>query len=112
MAGPADGPKQRLHYQFISGDRTTADRRRHRRRGAATWCTGPIEHAATASWSSDGRLTVWTCTQGAFTVRDQCIAILGVPVSKIRVIPTEIGFGGRPSCTWSRGVCRSAPAAP
>ena len=59
---------------------------------------GYIEpHNATAFWNHDGQLTVWTSTQGAFGVRSQLNEVLGIPVSRIRVIPTEIGggFGGK-----------------
>lgn len=59
---------------------------------------GYIEpHAATAVWNPDGQLTVWTSTQGPFPVRAQCAEILGHPLSKIKVVPTEIGggFGGK-----------------
>ena len=61
---------------------------------------GYIEpHAATALWGADGILTVYTTTQGAFTVREQLAELLRYPMSKIRVIPTEIGggFGGKGS---------------
>ena len=55
---------------------------------------GYIEpHASTATWAGDGRLTVWTCTQGSFAIRLSCAAILDIPESAIRVIPTEIGGG-------------------
>jgi CO/xanthine dehydrogenase Mo-binding subunit len=59
---------------------------------------GYIEpHACTAEWRSDGHLTVWASTQGAFAVRQQCAEILQHPISQIKVIPTEIGggFGGK-----------------
>ena len=59
---------------------------------------GYIEpHNATAFWSHDGQLTVWTSTQGAFGVRSQLNEVLGIPVAQVRVIPTEIGggFGGK-----------------
>jgi xanthine dehydrogenase molybdenum-binding subunit len=59
---------------------------------------GYIEpHAATALWNADGNLTIWTCTQGAFPVRSQVAEILQHPVSKIKVVPMEIGggFGGK-----------------
>ena len=54
-------------------------------------------HSATALWGEDGNLTVWSSSQGHFTVRDQTALLLGIPVSKIRVIPMEIGggFGGK-----------------
>ena len=55
---------------------------------------GYIEpHASTATWAGDGRVTIWTCTQGSFAIRSSCSAILDIPESDIRVIPTEIGGG-------------------
>ncbi len=55
---------------------------------------GYIEpHASTATWAGDGRLTIWTCTQGSFAIRASSAAILDIPESQIRVIPTEIGGG-------------------
>jgi CO/xanthine dehydrogenase Mo-binding subunit len=59
---------------------------------------GYIEpQSATAQINPDGQVTVWTTTQAAFNIRDQVADILGIPVGKIRVIPTEIGggFGGK-----------------
>ena len=59
---------------------------------------GYIEsHNATALWNEEGQLTVWTSTQGAFAVRDQLGEILQMPVSKIKIVPLEIGggFGGK-----------------
>jgi len=59
---------------------------------------GYIEpQAATAMWNSDGQVTIWTCTQGSFPARQNSALILGHPVSKIKVVPTEIGggFGGK-----------------
>lgn len=51
----------------------------------------------TALWDVDGQITIWCSTQGSFGVRDQVSDILKVPVSRIRVIPMEIGggFGGK-----------------
>ncbi|MCH8107149.1 MAG: xanthine dehydrogenase family protein molybdopterin-binding subunit [Chloroflexi bacterium] len=55
---------------------------------------GYIEpHASTASWGTDGRLTIWTCTQGAFAIRSSTAAITGLPESMVKVVPTEIGGG-------------------
>ena len=50
-----------------------------------------------AFWGSDGQLTVWVSTQGAFTTRDFLAGVLDLPVSKIKVVPMEIGggFGGK-----------------
>lgn len=59
---------------------------------------GYIEpHACSASWNADGQLTIWTTTQGAFSAREQTGNVLQYPISKIKVIPTEIGggFGGK-----------------
>ena len=59
---------------------------------------GYIEpQAATAHWNNDGNLTIWTCTQGSFPARQSVSAIVGHPISRIKVIPTEIGggFGGK-----------------
>ena len=51
----------------------------------------------TASWSEDGKLTVWCSSQGHFGIRDQLGRILGISISDINVIPMEIGggFGGK-----------------
>ena len=55
---------------------------------------GYIEpHVSTAYWSADGRVTVWTSTQGAFQIRSQTAAILGLPEGTVKVIPMEIGGG-------------------
>src|SRR3712207_6187646 len=59
---------------------------------------GYIEpHASTAVWNRDGQITIWTSTQGIFPVRAQTAEVLGHPVSKIKVVPMEIGggFGGK-----------------
>jgi xanthine dehydrogenase molybdenum-binding subunit len=59
---------------------------------------GYIEpHASTAIWRADDHVLVWTSTQGAFSIRDQVAGLLHLPVSKVRVTPTEIGggFGGK-----------------
>jgi CO/xanthine dehydrogenase Mo-binding subunit len=59
---------------------------------------GYIEpHVATALWNEDGHLKIWTATQGAFTARQQTAELLQIPISKITVVPCEIGggFGGK-----------------
>ena len=52
---------------------------------------------ATALWNVDGQLTIWCSTQGSFGARDQVAEILQIPVSRIKVVPLEIGggFGGK-----------------
>lgn len=64
----------------------------------ATVHQGYIEpHTSTALWHGDGRLTIWTSTQGTFTVRQQVAELLQVPLAWIKVVPMEIGggFGGK-----------------
>lgn len=64
----------------------------------ATVHQGYIEpHNATALWNADGTLTVWCSTQGSFTVRAQVAELMQMPVSKVKVVPMEIGggFGGK-----------------
>ncbi len=59
---------------------------------------GYIEpHAAMARTGSDGQSVVWCCTQGAFMVRAYTATLLGMEISKLKVVPTEIGggFGGK-----------------
>ena len=59
---------------------------------------GYIElHNSTANWNADDRVTVWTSTQGAFAVRTQTAAMIGLPESSVKVVPMEIGggFGGK-----------------
>ncbi|GIW78896.1 MAG: oxidoreductase [Gemmatales bacterium] len=64
----------------------------------ATVHQGYIEpQNCTAFWNADGFLTVWTSTQGAFSARNQLSELLRLPVSRIKVVPMEIGggFGGK-----------------
>ncbi len=59
---------------------------------------GYIEpHACVASVSPDGQGELWVCTQGHFVYRNQCAALLGMDVSRLRVTASEIGggFGGK-----------------
>ena len=52
---------------------------------------------ASAMWNADGYLTIWTSTQGSFTAREAIAKVLALPVSRIKVVPMEIGggFGGK-----------------
>jgi len=55
---------------------------------------GYIEpHNATAVWNRDGKVTIWTSTQGAFGVRQNVARVLNLPLGDLRVIPAEIGGG-------------------
>ena len=59
---------------------------------------GYIEpQSASASWSHDGRVTIWNSSQSPFGIRDNTARILGIPSSKIKLVPMEIGggFGGK-----------------
>ena len=59
---------------------------------------GYIElHNATALWNADGQVTIWCSTQGGFSTRDDTAKVLDLPVSRIKVVPMEIGggFGGK-----------------
>ena len=68
---------------------------------------GYIEpHTGTAMWQPDGSLTVWSSTQGHFNARDLLSRLLNLPVSKIRVIPMEIGGG-----FGAKGILYSEPVA-
>ena len=90
------------HFVFETGDVEEgfkeADVIVEREYNTASVHQGYIEpHSATALWNADGNLTIWCSSQGHFNIRDQSADILGIPVSKIKVIPLEIGggFGGK-----------------
>ena len=64
----------------------------------ATVHQGYIEpQSATALWNKDGEVTIWCSSQGHFAIRDNTALVLDIPVSRIKVIPLEIGggFGGK-----------------
>jgi len=89
-------------FYYEQGDADAAFRTAHvvveREFHTATVHQGYIEpHTSTAQWHMDGRLTVWTSTQGSFSVRQQVAELLEMPQSLVRVIPMEIGggFGGK-----------------
>ncbi len=52
-----------------------------------------------ASYSEDGQIELWCCTQGTHVFRDRLSAILKTDSSKIRVTQSEMGggFGGKTS---------------
>jgi xanthine dehydrogenase molybdenum-binding subunit len=59
---------------------------------------GYIEpHACVAETDAIGFVTIWASTQGAFTAELQTSVLLGLPQSKLKVIPLEVGgaFGGK-----------------
>ncbi|MBI2171873.1 MAG: xanthine dehydrogenase family protein molybdopterin-binding subunit [Chloroflexi bacterium] len=55
---------------------------------------GYLEPRATlAKADPDGKVTIWSSSQGSFGVQQQAAEILNLPLDKINVIPTEIGGG-------------------
>ena len=58
-------------------------------------------HTALARFDASGKATVWVPTQAQFPLRAAIAQILRMPMTKVRVIPTEIGggFGGKISPT-------------
>ena len=90
------------HQQFKLGDVEKgfrkADRIFEREFRTKSVHQGYIEpQNATAWWTPDDRLTVWCSSQGHFGVRDSTSKVLGLPVSRVKVVPMEIGggFGGK-----------------
>ncbi|MBM3941919.1 MAG: xanthine dehydrogenase family protein molybdopterin-binding subunit [SAR202 cluster bacterium] len=70
---------------------------------------GYIEpHSATAQWNTNGSVTIWCSSQGHFALRDHTSTIMGLPVSKVKIVPMEIGggFGGK-----GQGGCYIEPVA-
>jgi CO/xanthine dehydrogenase Mo-binding subunit len=57
-------------------------------------------HVAIAAYGADDRYTVWTPIQAPFWARQELSDLLGVPVSRIRVVPMPVGgaFGGKLGC--------------
>ncbi len=49
--------------------------------------------ACVASVDPSGRINVWVSSQGPYQIRAQLADVLGVPVSRVRVIPMELGGG-------------------
>ena len=91
-----------FHIQFKDGDLdagfAVADTVIEREYTTQSVHQGYIEpHASTAWWAPDGQITVWTSTQGAFSIRSETALILGLTESRVKVIPMEIGggFGGK-----------------
>ena len=103
LAGTSEAPSNvASHSQFVKGDPehgfAEADVIVERQFRTATVHHNYLEpHATTATWGPDGVLTVYPTTQGAFGCRDQIARLLCYPMSKIRVVPTEVGgaFGGK-----------------
>src|SRR5262245_4346206 len=58
---------------------------------------GYIEPHACLVSVTDGKVTIWSSSQGQFMVRAMCAHLTGIAQSNIRAIPAEIGggFGGK-----------------
>ena len=55
---------------------------------------GYIEpQAGVAQWHTDGKLTLFSSSQGQFTVRDHTARFLGIPIGDVKAVPMEIGGG-------------------
>jgi isoquinoline 1-oxidoreductase len=73
----------------------------------------PLEpRVAVAEWT-DGKVTVWTGTQGPFRVRDQVVGALGLTADKVRVIVPDMGsgYGGKHTVDTAIEAARLAKAA-
>lgn len=99
-----EGPQTNVanHFEFTLGDLDEGFRQAEviveRETRTKAVHQGYIEpQTATAVWGNDGYITVWSSSQGQFMVRDHTSTIVGVPVSKVKAIPMEIGggFGGK-----------------
>lgn len=91
-----------VHLQFVKGDVAKgfqeADVVVEREFRTATVHQGYIEpHVCVAMWNEDGRLKIWTATQGSFNCRQQVCELLQIPTAQCVVVPCEIGggFGGK-----------------
>ena len=100
---PSDKPTNiASHLRFARGDLeagfSQAEVTVEREFQTSMFHQGYIEpHNGTAFWNKDGKLTVWCSTQGSFSVRANLATLLKIPVSRINVVPLEIGggFGGK-----------------
>ena len=95
---PNRGTNVANHFEFRLGDPdegfNQADEVVEKEVSTVAVHQGYIEpHSGTAQWHEDGSLTVWSSSQGQFTVREYTARLCGVPVSKVKAIPMEIGGG-------------------
>ena len=49
--------------------------------------------ACVANVEASGRISLWASTQGPYQIRAQVADVLGIPLSRMRVIPMELGGG-------------------
>lgn len=60
-----------------------------------------------ADWDGAGKLTFWTSTQTAFMVRGILAEVLGLPLTKVRVLVDHMGggFGAKQDCFQHEFLC-------
>ena len=95
---PRNGTNIANHFEFKLGDIDQgfqeADVIVEKETATVAVHQGYIEpHCGTAQWHEDGALTIWSSSQGQFMVRDYTARLVGIPVSKVKAIPMEIGGG-------------------
>ncbi len=95
---PSQGTNVANHFEFTLGDLEEgfkqADVIVERDAYTVAVHQGYIEpHTGTAMWHADGNLTIWSSSQGHFMVRENTARLVGVPISKVKAIPMEIGGG-------------------
>ena len=95
---PSQGTNVANHFEFTLGDLEEgfkqADVIVERDASTVAVHQGYIEpHSGTAMWHADGNLTLWSSSQGHFMVRESTARLVGVPISKVKAIPMEIGGG-------------------
>ncbi len=87
----------RLHFERgdVAAGLTRADLVLERTYRTAIVHQGYMEpHAAAAAVDPvNGRLTIWTSTQGQFLVRDEVAKLLGLPKTQVRIVPMKVGGG-------------------
>lgn len=95
-----------LHKQILQGDVERGFKEsdrifEHRFYAPMVHQTYIEPHAVLARFDASGKATVWVPTQAQFVVRAAIAEILDLPMTKVRVIPTEIGggFGGKIATT-------------
>ena len=52
-----------------------------------------IEPEAGAAWIEGETLVIRACTQAPYMDRDDTAAILGLPVERVRILPSAVGGG-------------------
>ena len=117
-----DGEETNLanHFEFRMGDLeqgfAEADEIVEREVHTSPVHQGYIEpHAATAHWGPDGKLTIWSSSQGHFMVREQTSRLLNIPISNVKAVSHgdwRWFLAASCSCIWSRSqrFCRVSPA--